>query len=64
MRQDLLPFLEDTFSTASVGKSGFFEVTAVQTEWYRFRRSQDSRSWSRLWSLAVLLAYLNREGAR
>ena len=27
-------------------------------------RSQDSRGWSRLWSLAVLLTFLNREGSR
>lgn len=64
MRRDLLPFLEDTFSAESVRKSGFFEVAAVQTAWTRFRRSQDSRGWSRLWSLAVLLTFLNREGSR
>ncbi|MBL9193509.1 MAG: asparagine synthase (glutamine-hydrolyzing) [Opitutaceae bacterium] len=64
MRRDLLPFLEDTFSAESVRKSGFFEVAAVQTAWTRFRRSRDSRGWSRLWSLAVLLTFLNREGSR
>lgn len=62
MRGPLRPFLEDTFSSASIERSGFFTTTAVQARWQTFLRENDPREWSRVWSLAVLIAFLNRRG--
>lgn len=62
MRGPLRPFLEDTFSSASVERSGFFTTAAVQSRWQNFLRQNDPREWSRVWSLAVLIAFLNRRG--
>jgi asparagine synthase (glutamine-hydrolysing) len=60
MRGPLKPFLDDTFSTASVGRSGLFNAAAVQAHWRRFLAGNDSLEWSRVWSLAILVAFINR----
>ena len=65
MRSDLRPFLEDTFSAGSVGQSGLFSTASVQSIWRGFSSGSDDREWSRLWSLAVLISFVNRRrGAR
>jgi asparagine synthase (glutamine-hydrolysing) len=60
MRKDLRPFLDETFSTASVAKSGFLATAPVQQLWLDFASGGEDRGWSRVWSLAVLVAFLNR----
>ncbi len=60
MRGPLKPFLEETFSSASVGRSGLFDVHAVQTKWQKFLAGNDTIAWSRVWSLAILVAFINR----
>jgi len=60
MRSELRPFLEATFSDASVDRSQFFSREAVQHRWQSFLTSDDSRDWSRVWSLAVLIDFANR----
>lgn len=60
MRWELRPFLDEIFSVPSVRKSGFFSVAAVNQRWRTFLASNDPRDWSRLWSLAVLIAHLNQ----
>lgn len=60
MKRELRPFLEDTFSDASIDRSGLFARPAVQSLWRGFIANDDSREWSRVWSLAVLLAFANR----
>ena len=60
MRGPLKPFLEDTFSSASVGRSGLFDSAAVQAHWCRFLAGNDTLEWSRVWSLAILIAFINR----
>ena len=60
MRGPLKPFLEDTFSTGSVARSGLFAPVAVQAHWRRFLQGNDTREWSRVWSLAILIAFINR----
>lgn len=60
MRGPLKPFLEETFSSASINRSGFFTTAAVRGRWERFVQGNDARAWSRLWSLAVLISFLNR----
>lgn len=60
MKRDLRPFLEDTFSDATIGHSGLFERAAVHRLWRGFLAGDDTREWPRVWSLAVLLAFLRR----
>lgn len=63
MREELRPFLEETFSQASVGRSGMFSTPAVTKLWQGYLGNNDTREWSRVWSLAVLIACLNRRNA-
>jgi asparagine synthase (glutamine-hydrolysing) len=60
MRRQLRPFLEDSFAGVSVDRSGLFERRAVQAAWQSFLGGEDTRNWSRIWSLAVLIAFVNR----
>ncbi len=60
MRRELRPFLEETFSDASLTQSGLFDRTPVQKYWRGFLAGDDPREWSRVWSLAVLVAFTNR----
>ena len=60
MRGELRPFLDDTFSSNSIGKSGLLSVDPVQTIWKEFVSGSDDREWSRVWSVAVLVAFVNR----
>ena len=60
MRGDLKPFLDETFSDSSVDQSGFFSRAAVQGCWRAFSGPGDRRAWSRTWSLAMLIAFVNR----
>ena len=60
MKQELRPFLEDTFSSASIDRSGLFNRSSVQGLWRGFVNHDDTREWSRVWSLALLLAFANR----
>ena len=63
MRRELRPFLEDTFATAAVERTGVLDAAAVQACWRGFQDGGDDREWSRVWSLAVLIAFLNRPAA-
>ncbi len=63
MRGELRPFLDETFSAASVGRSGLFNPAAVGRYWQGYLGGTDSREWSRVWSLAVLVAFANRRAA-
>jgi asparagine synthase (glutamine-hydrolysing) len=60
MRRELRPFLEETFSAASVSRSGLFAGDPVQRFWRDFLAGADTRQWSRVWSLAVLIDFVNR----
>ncbi len=60
MRGDLKPFLDETFSAASIERSGLFNRVAVQSRWNGFLRQSDGPDWSRVWSLAQLVAFVNR----
>ena len=59
-RRELRPFLEDVFSGASIGQSGLFNREAVTATWQRYIQGSDNRDWSRIWSLGILIASINR----
>jgi asparagine synthase (glutamine-hydrolysing) len=60
MRSDLRPFIEDTFSDSSIGQSGLFSPQPIKNLWKTFAAGGDNREWSRIWSLAVLISFVNR----
>ncbi len=63
MRRELRPFLEDTFSSESIERSGLFSADTVQARWRNYLARDDTREWSRIWSLAMLIAFANRRTA-
>jgi asparagine synthase (glutamine-hydrolysing) len=60
MRGPLRPFLEDIFSSESVSRSGYFNYIGVQARWQNFVTGNDPREWSRVWTLAAAIAFVNR----
>jgi asparagine synthase (glutamine-hydrolysing) len=64
MRNDLKPFLEATFETRSIERAGVLEPVPVRSFWLDFLAGTDDREWSRVWSLAILIAFINRRPAR
>ena len=60
MRRDLRPFLDGIFSPASVERTGILDQQAAATLWRSFLAGRDSRQWSRVWCLAILIAFINR----
>ena len=60
MRRELKPFLDETFSDASIDRSGLFNRATVQEGWRQFIAQRDPREWSRVWSLGILVGFVNR----
>ena len=60
MRRELRPFLDDTFAATSIARTGLLDAAPVQAFWRSFLAGRDDREWSRVWSLAVLIAFINR----
>jgi asparagine synthase (glutamine-hydrolysing) len=63
MLAELRPFLDETFSTASLGACPWLQPTEVQQVWADYKTKRDTRAWSRVWTLAVLIAFANRRTA-
>ncbi len=62
MKAELRPFLEDTFSASSLSACPWLEAATVTQSWQKFKTTGDTRSWSRVWTLAMLIAFANRRG--
>ncbi len=60
MRRELRPFLDETFSNSSLANCPWLDTAAVQTIWREFLTGTDTRAWSRVWTIAVLIALVNR----
>ncbi|MBI3885654.1 MAG: asparagine synthase (glutamine-hydrolyzing) [Opitutae bacterium] len=60
MHGELRPFLDDTFSASSLGHCPWLNADAAGQVWQQFRHGGDPRDWSRVWTLAVLIAFANR----
>lgn len=63
LRRELRPRFEELFSRASVERTGLLSPVATAEVWQRFCAGDDTRAWSRVWSLGVLIAFLNRRPA-
>lgn len=60
MRAELRPFLDATFAPDALGACPWLDAAAVRRLWSDYLAARDSRAWSRVWSLAVLVAFANR----
>ena len=60
MRAELRPFLDDTFAPSSLANCPWLNADATGQVWQQFRQGGDPRDWSRVWTLAVLIAFANR----
>lgn len=63
LRRELRPLLDEIFSRESVERTGLLSPDASAAVWQRYRAGDDARAWSRVWGLAVLIAFLNRRTA-
>ncbi len=63
MRRELRSFLEATFSPASLAACPWLNGAAARQQWLDFLAGNDQRAWSRVWSLAVLIAFANRSSS-
>ena len=61
MRGALRPFIEDTLASGSGRLSSWLNLAEIDRQWQQFRDGEDDRQWSRVWSLVVLVAFLNRK---
>jgi asparagine synthase (glutamine-hydrolysing) len=59
MKRELRPFLDETFSEASLARCGLFHCANTQKLWRDFLAGDDARRWSRIWSVAVMIAFAN-----
>jgi len=59
MRGPLKPFLDETFSRQSLDACPWLDASAVENLWRDYLQSADWRNWSRIWSLAMLIAFVN-----
>jgi asparagine synthase (glutamine-hydrolysing) len=60
MLAELRPFLDETFSAASLAACPWLDATAARQLWSDYTTARDPRAWSRVWTLAVLVAFANR----
>ena len=60
MLAELRPFLEETFAPASLAACPWLEPVATAQVWADYTTQNDTRAWSRVWTLAVLIAFANR----
>lgn len=63
MRTELKPFLEETFSPGSLSACPWLDAAGTARLWHDFQAGGDNRAWSRVWTLAMLIAFANRRAA-
>jgi len=63
MRAELKPFLDETFSPASLAACPWLDAARAAQLWQGYLAAQDTRAWSRVWTLAMLIAFANRRTA-
>jgi asparagine synthase (glutamine-hydrolysing) len=63
MRAELRPFLEECFSPPALGRCPWLDAAAVARLWREYLAGTDPRAWSRVWTVAMLVAVAGRRGA-
>ncbi len=61
MKGELKPFLDETFSRGSLAACPWLDANEAARLWSDYLTQRDTRAWSRVWSLAVLIAFANRK---
>lgn len=61
MLVELRPFLEETFSPASLAACPWLDAAEVARLWQNYTTQKDPRAWSRVWTVAMLVAFGNRK---
>lgn len=56
----LRPFLDEMFSDSSLARCPWLDAANVQRDWREFKAGDDSANWSRIWTIAILVAFINR----
>jgi asparagine synthase (glutamine-hydrolysing) len=60
MRAELRPFLEETFAASSLSRCPWLDTATAARMWESYKLGNDTRAWSRVWTLAMLIAFANR----
>ncbi|MCB1106253.1 MAG: asparagine synthase (glutamine-hydrolyzing) [Cephaloticoccus sp.] len=60
MRGALRPFLEESFSSASIATCPWLQADAVKQLWRQFSDGHDNRAWSRVWTVAMLIQFCHQ----
>jgi len=60
MLTELKPFLDETFSRSSLAACPWLDPQEAGRLWHNYATQGDSRAWSRVWTLAMLIAFANR----
>lgn len=60
MKRQLKPFLDHTFSEGNLARTGLVDAHATARLWSHYVNGNDPHAWSRLWSLAMLIAFSQR----
>lgn len=63
MKLELSPFLDDVFSPASLSTCPWLDSDEATQLWRTYKTGNDSRLWSRVWTVAMLVAFANRREA-
>lgn len=63
MLVELKPFLDETFSRSSLAACPWLDPHETGRLWHNYVTQGDTRAWSRVWTLAVLIAFANRRAA-
>jgi asparagine synthase (glutamine-hydrolysing) len=63
MRAELRPFLDETFAPHSLAACPWLDGPAAAGMWRDYLAGSDNRAWSRVWTLAMLIAFANRREA-
>jgi asparagine synthase (glutamine-hydrolysing) len=61
MLAELRPFLEETFSPSSLAACPWLDAGEVTHLWQNYATQNDPRAWSRVWTVAMLVAFSNRK---
>jgi asparagine synthase (glutamine-hydrolysing) len=61
MRGELRSFLAEVFSPAALAACPWLDAAEVGAAWRAFDAGGDARSWSRVWTLAMLIGFANRK---
>ena len=64
MRAELRPFLEECFSPGSLARCPWLDPATTRQVWSEYMAGSDNHAWSRVWTMAVLIAFANRQPSR